>query len=225
MITKAIVEEVVDLYHIRVRIPTINKAEGTPACTPFEQLYIATICCPVGSRPNFVKGDIVFVSFEDNSFDKPIIVGTLFRESLVGLSGQTLSNLVVNLTCNLPEETTIGSVNEEDISNLSGTKSNLQRQIDVLIERLDALESDIEADIRRVENTLNSAMSTANSAQSLANSVMSTANSAMGAANSAMSTANLAMSTANSAQSLANSAQSLANALQSRVSALESKIS
>lgn len=141
MVTKAIVEEVVDLYHIRVRIPTINKAEGTPASTPFEQLYIASVCCPVGSSPNFVKGDVVFVTFEDNSFDKPVIIGYLFRENLEGLSDQTLSNLVVNLTCNLPKETTIGSISEKDINNLSGTKSSIQGQIDILTDRLNALES------------------------------------------------------------------------------------
>lgn len=95
---KAIVEEVIDKYNIRVRIPFYDKAAESASATKFEDLSIACICTPAGESPALLKGDIVFVDFEDNNIGKPVIIGTLFRESGVksktNISANSLEVLV-----------------------------------------------------------------------------------------------------------------------------------
>jgi hypothetical protein len=44
MLVQALVEEYVDEYHIRIRIPKFHKLQGTANATPTDQLPSATIC-------------------------------------------------------------------------------------------------------------------------------------------------------------------------------------
>lgn len=143
MVTKAIVEKVIDRYNARVRIPIINKAKGAVSATPTNELYIASISISPNCNPDLREGDVVFVAFEDGNNGKPVIMGQLFKEGPNDtLSDIRSSTMKVVLSCDLPENTSIGDVSSFDIKNLTGTKGNLQGQIDIakdkatIVERL-----------------------------------------------------------------------------------------
>lgn len=84
---------------------------------------------------------MVLVGFEDNEPGKPIILGSLFRET-GGLSipDAELNGLVVNANAVLPGQTTIGEVTSTEISCLKGAQSNIWWEIEQIKKRLDKLE-------------------------------------------------------------------------------------
>ena len=106
MIEKAIVEEIIDNYNIRVRVPRYNLSSSSPHATPFSELPIAGICTLPGCNPVFRIGDIVIISYEGDEIDKPIIIGQLYAQNL--LNNQidiNCSSLIVDVNTSLPEET------------------------------------------------------------------------------------------------------------------------
>ena len=132
MITKGIIEEIVAKYRAKVRLPIY---EGMPQSSDVyvrsNDLSTATICTLPSCEPNFQKGDVVFVAFEDNDLGKTIILGMLYCESSKkSTSSLGLNSLVVDVDTHLSEATTIGDVASDDIQNLKGTKGNIQKQID-----------------------------------------------------------------------------------------------
>ena len=82
MITKAIIEEKINQYQYKVRIPIFDRMDESPDHTDFKDLAIATVSIPRGINNNIQVGDIVFVGFEDNNSSQPIILGHLYREQL-----------------------------------------------------------------------------------------------------------------------------------------------
>lgn len=74
MITKGIIESIVDKYSIKVRIPTLNGIGKTDLSTAF-------ICTLPNASINFAVGDIVILGFEDNTFSTPIVLGFLYRDA------------------------------------------------------------------------------------------------------------------------------------------------
>jgi hypothetical protein len=141
MIEKAIVEEIIDNYNIRVRVPRYNLSSSSPHATPFSELPIAGICTLPGCNPVFRIGDIVIISYEGDEIDKPIIIGQLYAQNL--LNNQidiNCSSLIVDVNTSLPEETNIGGINYYEIKQLSGAQYNLQAQIDLLEKRIEELE-------------------------------------------------------------------------------------
>lgn len=142
MVEKAIVEEIIDNYNIRVRVPRYNLSSSSPHATPFSELPIAGICTLPGCNPVFKIGDIVIISYEGDEIDKPIIIGQLYAQNL--LNNQidiNCSSLLVDINANLPEETTIGEIKHDEIKQLSGAQYNLQAQIDLLEKRIQELEA------------------------------------------------------------------------------------
>ena len=96
MITKAIVEEIISPYEVRVRIPLIDRQDNTTLATKTEDLNIATICSLPNCYCNPQVGDVVFVGFEDNTYYKVVILGYLSREAMTPTySDITFNNLVV----------------------------------------------------------------------------------------------------------------------------------
>jgi hypothetical protein len=145
MFTRAIVDSVVDKYHIRVRIPLLDRVASTNVHTSSDDLNIATICTLPNCSPNIKPGDVVFVAFESTDVGKKaVVVGYLFREAMA----QTYCDMVVDDLqvvgkCTLPYETSIGGVSQNELANLRGVRDNLQRQIDSLLERVIELENSI----------------------------------------------------------------------------------
>lgn len=132
MITKAIVEQIVDKYNIRVRVPTLDRISASNVRTPTNELDIAVICTLPNCHPNLRVGDIVIVSIDESETDT-IILGQLYTDKTSNtLSDMELASLHIWHEANLPYETTIGEVTPENLNCLAGAKENLQQQIDEL---------------------------------------------------------------------------------------------
>ena len=139
MITKGIVEKVIDQYSVKVRLPLYDGAKIGTICVDTDDLSNATICTVSGMIPALKVGDVVFVGFEDNDRGKPVVLGYLYNEfssdSFVDL---TLNSLRVNVDAKLPIDTSIGNVDSEEIQSLLGVRGNIQGQLDLISSQMDA---------------------------------------------------------------------------------------
>ncbi len=144
MITKGIVEEIIDDYNIRVRIPYFNSVKQDIYATNTSDLYIATIATLPNCLLNLQLNDIVYVTFEDHQISKPVIIGQLCRETKTDrcavLKADTLN---VNIDAYLPAYTFIGDVTPDEIKCLRGSSDNLQYQIKILTDRIAKLEEEV----------------------------------------------------------------------------------
>jgi len=134
MITKAIIEQIINQYEVRVRIPVYNKSADAVNCTPTDQLYIASTCIPAGQSYNYNVGDVVYVGFEDNDVSKPVILGFLYNSNdLSSTSDYQIRNLYVDSEAVLPKYTNIGSITGSEINTLSGQTRNISGQFETSI--------------------------------------------------------------------------------------------
>ena len=141
MITKGIVEQIIDATHIKVRMPFIDGISGNKQATPTDLLSDAIICALPNSNNIVNEGDIVFLGFENNDIGKPIILGHLFKESNTYID-LIIRKLEVNSSCYLPSETSIGDITSTQLKMLSGLSSNIQGQLDAITDRLSKLEGE-----------------------------------------------------------------------------------
>lgn len=132
MITKAIVEEVLSPYQVRVRVPLLDRATHTPLATKTENLNVATICTLPNCYINVQVGDVVFVGFEDNTSYKAVILGHLSKEATTTYADMILNSLEVTTKTKLSSDTSIGDITPLEISYLHGLSDNIQNQIDSL---------------------------------------------------------------------------------------------
>lgn len=157
MITKAIVESIVDRYTIKVRIPRLDRTENSSIRTPTEYLNEAIVCTLANYDPNIRVGDIVFVALDDQNEDEVIILGYLYREKRTETYADIiLGDLNVKTRATLPNETFIGNINPIEISYLQGSKENLQQQINYLktqVEELTELTSALVNEIKELKSS------------------------------------------------------------------------
>lgn len=140
MITKAIVEQVLDKYSIRVRIPTIDRTSQSSVHTKREDLNVALVCTLPGCDPNIQPGDIVYVALDDKNEDDAVILGYLYRSRMTGTRcDMILNDLSVTICASLPQETSIGNVTSQELSYLQGTTGNIQKQLDTIHSKLNRL--------------------------------------------------------------------------------------
>lgn len=142
MITRAIIEQKLNEYQYKVRIPIFDKSASAPLSTSIKDLCVAVASMPKGIYNSLQEGDVVIVGFEDNDAGTPIILGHLYREALnnsQGLPTVIVDVLQANHQANLPTNTTIGTINYKDIFSLDGIKGNVQSQIDTLTKQLESL--------------------------------------------------------------------------------------
>ena len=131
MITKAIVEQIIDSSSVNVRIPVLDKIEDASTGVPLGSCQIAHICSLPNIEYNFNIGDIVFVDFEDNNMDNPVIIGYLYGVSDSKVDG-TVESILVRSCAKLPSSIQIGEVTEDELSCLVGIKTNIQNSINLL---------------------------------------------------------------------------------------------
>lgn len=135
MITKGIVEEVIG-YKAKVRLPIFHALSNTKNSLSTRELTEATICSLANISDVVNVGDVVWVGFEDNDQNKPIILGHLYRETKTETTPSLkLGMLITTSTTNLSENTQIGKVVAKEIQRLTGVKDNIQRQFDVLVKK------------------------------------------------------------------------------------------
>lgn len=140
MITKAIVEEVISPYQVKIRVPLLDREGASPLSTSSDNLNVATICCLPNCYMNIQVGDVVFVAFEDNTYYKAVILGHLSRAAMTSTYADVhFRNLIVEDSATLPSNTCIGDVSMSDILSLKGTSENIQQQIDDIREQLNSL--------------------------------------------------------------------------------------
>lgn len=95
MLTKGIIKRLntIEDNHFSVYIPFLRKASMDESDATFEATAIYTL----GIRNNYSVGDVVYLDFEDGSWDKPVIVGRLLKvdedESTTTISCSTLEVL------------------------------------------------------------------------------------------------------------------------------------
>jgi hypothetical protein len=129
MITKAIIEQVLDKHTVRIRIPILDNVIDSSTGSSIENCQTATECTLPNFSYNFKVGDIVFVDFEENNLDSPVVIGYLTNVSKQKTDGELLS-ITVESDALLPKDTEIGNVKKEEIECLSGTTNNIQNDID-----------------------------------------------------------------------------------------------
>ena len=141
MITKGIVEEIF-ANQVKVRIPTFDEISDSNSSTHYEDLSVATICTLPNCSPNLQVGDVVFVSFEDNSRLNPVILGFLYNNSSSNCD-ISLNSLDVGISAVLSDDTSIGDVSSSNIKSLTNLHDNVQNCINRASDNISALNEDI----------------------------------------------------------------------------------
>lgn len=146
MIYRAFIQEVISAHSARVRIPFIHGVSSSHQFTPDAELPIATVCTLPGLTIHLTLGEVVIVSFENNDFNKPIILGILSRSvSESTTSDALLSTIEIKNAALLPSKTQIGDVNELEVSYLKGLTNNIQFQINALTTKISEINKIIES--------------------------------------------------------------------------------
>lgn len=126
MLERAIIEQKVDDYHYRVRIPPFNKSTAAVGATPERELYVATLSVTPGVSPKFKPGTAVCVSFESNDLSAPVIVGLLFNSTFKKTEADaTFASLDVSVNTTLSRDTTVGNVKPDNIASLENNTQNV----------------------------------------------------------------------------------------------------
>ncbi len=155
MITKAIVEQILNEHSVKVRIPILDKVINASTGTPIDNNQIASECVLPNFHYNFKIGDVVFVDFEENNMDSPVIIGYLTNTSEQRTDGTLLSINVENGVV-LPKDTSIGSVTGEEIQYLNDTTFNIQNEINSINNNTFSLSiKEIDKNIENLESKLN----------------------------------------------------------------------
>ena len=130
---RAIIEQRIDNYHYKVRIPLINKFSSSVGATPSNELAIATVAASPGSFPYFKSGDIVYIDYEETDTNKPVIVGSLYNDLSSNINSDSkVDSLTVGVNVNLPKDTQIGDISASNLQQLRGLTNNVQNAIDRL---------------------------------------------------------------------------------------------
>lgn len=144
MIYRAIIEEVIDRYTAKIRIPLIHRTSMSSQYTEASGLPEAKICTLPSTHPNIQIGDIVIVALENNDPTKPIIIGYLYKESLNNTSVSPIFNSIeVIQETKLTADTSIGQVTPENIKQLIGCNENISQKFKEILNRLDSIEKDL----------------------------------------------------------------------------------
>ena len=127
MVTKGIIVEIPDvdsnIYKVRVPIfeqPTTSEANKTEQNNLGSTILDATACVPPGLSFGYNINDVVYVGFENNKYQKAIILGKLYLtdQDTNQNNYYNISNLNVNGTATLPSNTKLGDYTLDDLNSL-----------------------------------------------------------------------------------------------------------
>lgn len=119
MITKAIIKSTptLDGNKYLVYIPILRNANDSESDAIFE----ATLAYIPGIYYSFSVGDVVFVSFEDNLYNKPVILGKLFVEK-----DESVKTQVEVKTLKVLEKADLGEALSNNAAQLNDTTGTVQ---------------------------------------------------------------------------------------------------
>ena len=128
MITKAIIEQKLDEFQYKVRIPIFDRTSDSTYFTDTAELAIAVASVPKGITNTLEVNDIVFVGFEDNNIANPVILGQLYNEKLLKQHNLHIQARSIDIeeSANLPISTTLSDISLYDYI------TKLKEQVDVL---------------------------------------------------------------------------------------------
>ena len=133
MITKAIIEEILSPYEVRVRIPSIDRVATDSVHTPTKDLNIATVCTLPNCYLNVQVGDIVFIAFEDNTERKAVILGHLLREAMSDSYVDIIAgDLDVRRSFTTSADVNIGGITYSELSSLQGMNGRIKDELELL---------------------------------------------------------------------------------------------
>jgi hypothetical protein len=124
MVVKGIVEDTFK-NQAKVRIPVFDKVFSASLGVDYNDLSEATMCVPPKFDMNVKQGDIVYILFEDNNRQKPVIIGFVKNDDNSCCNSETVDIAVSNDVI-LSNETSIGNVDKNNIKNLVGINKNIQ---------------------------------------------------------------------------------------------------
>lgn len=138
MITKAIIEQKIDEFQYKVRIPIFDRTSDSTYFTDTAELAIAVASVPKGITNTLEVNDIVFVGFEDNNIANPVILGQLYNEKLLKQHNLHIQARSIDIeeSVNLPMGTTLNDINLYDyIIKLEEKINTLDAQVKQLTAR------------------------------------------------------------------------------------------
>ena len=128
MITKARVTKIIDVNRVMINIPLF--ANSISYNDKIEQEAI--INTPPNIKYLLKEGDIVFIDFEENRADSPVILGMLSTTNDSSNTAIVADSIEITKETHLSGKTYIGEVNAEQIQYLKSLESNAQDQINAL---------------------------------------------------------------------------------------------
>lgn len=144
MITKGYIVEILrENNKFNVRIPFFE----TASMRSFDEksssvIYESTLCYQPGNLNSYNVGDCVFVGFEDNQLEKPIILGKLYLgEEKKATNYQFASSLKVEEKTILPNDTKIGDIHLSVILEALRNKDNINDNLEILKEEIKELKA------------------------------------------------------------------------------------
>lgn len=143
MLTKGIIESVDFLSNTStVRLPIFEGTSGVPVMLP------ATISIVPGLYNAYKQGDVVFVGFENNALNKPVILGKLFIDNVTESTadGSLVCGTLSTKQATLPIGTKLDYSKDADIASVLNTTTintigDLVTQVQKLEERVTTLET------------------------------------------------------------------------------------
>lgn len=151
MMTRAIVEEVLTPFEVRVRIPSLDRVKGDSLCTRTEDLNIATICTLPNCYLNVQVGDIVFIVFEDNTERKAVIIGHLSRELMSNtLSDLHVGDLIIDGILQTSKNSRIGDISYSEMQHLSGIDTNIAQELKRLTTQIENIQQILNIETKAV---------------------------------------------------------------------------
>jgi len=126
MVFKGIIKELPkDNNRYLVRIPPLE--DNTTA----EFILPALLCNQPGEYGNYKVGDVVFIEFENNKLDTPVILGKLYTGvPEEGLGYFKIDRLEVTGNLVMPDNTKLGGYSAEDFFNLYQRAENTLEKLD-----------------------------------------------------------------------------------------------
>lgn len=144
MITKGIILELPkqNSNKFKIKIPIFSTTAITANVPDLDaSIVYGTLCYQPGNFSGYNVGDVVFVTFEDNINDKPIILGKLYLSTSINDPSSYMQPSILNVTnkAYLPKNTTFDNITFEyllgmikKVENLSDIVVKLQNEIDAL---------------------------------------------------------------------------------------------
>lgn len=111
MITKAIIETAdtdtglynPDSMRFKIRVPVFESYSGAD-----KAIMEANAIAMPGYIPNYQPGDVVYIAFEDNSLNDPLILGGIFKGNQSAEGAVDINSAVVSKYAKLPGNTVFG---------------------------------------------------------------------------------------------------------------------